>query len=196
MPASTRLSVRIRSERAPARAILLIVGVAALSIAAPRPADANHRSDTFIGSCEIPAKVRFDPPLSGSTQQVHSVANGKGPCTGTWITSKGRRYRLNGARVVYHAEAYGQQSCSASEGTTGPGYFRYRTRKISFTFSESRVGAFTPIRLVGKGGGAFEGRADPSEDQDPVELVQKCATTGLDVALVVIRGSTEPKIRG
>ena len=178
------------------RVLILIAAITAVGLVAPAPAAARHRSDTFKGSCEIPAVVRFDPPLTGSTQQVHTVARGKGPCTGTWTTSNGRRYTLNAATVVYQAEANGQQSCSGSEGTRGPGYLRYRKRMISFTFSEERVGVYTPIRLEGRGGGAFEGRADPSEDQDPAELFQKCASSGLDRARVVIRGSTVPSITG
>ena len=175
------------------RVVALMLGlVSALGIAVAGPATAGPGYDTFEGSCEIPATVVFDPPLTGSTQQVHTVADGRGPCTGTWTTAAGRTLTLDGATVVYHAEADGRQSCSASESTTGPGFFRYRDRKIKFTFSESRVGAYTPIRLEGKRGGAFDGRADPAEDQDPLEILQKCASTGLDEARVVIRGSTDP----
>ncbi len=184
------------TRRLHVQAVVITSAIAVLGLVTPGPAGASHRSDTFEGSCEIPATVRFDPPLTGSTQQTHAVAHGKGPCTGTWTTARGRRYTLNGATVVYHAEANGQQSCSASEGSAGPGYFRFRTRKISFRFSEERVGLFTPIRLQGRGGGAFEGRADASEDQDPVELFQKCASSGLDRARVVIRGETVPTITG
>ena len=181
-----------------ARAVVLMgMAVLALSIPASGPAAAAGRGyDTFRGSCDIPATVRFDPPLTGSTQQVRATAHGQGTCTGTWITTSGRRRTLNAAPVVYHAEADGRQSCSGSEGTSGPGFLRWGKRKISFTFLETRVGAFTPIRLEGKRGGVFEGRADPSEEQDPVELLEKCASTGLDEALVVIRGSTAPRISG
>lgn len=184
------------TKRLHARVIVTASAVAVLGVVAPGPAVASHRSDTFEGSCEIPAVVKFDPPLTDSTQQTRALAHGKGPCTGTWTTSKGRRFTLNAATVVYHAEARGRQSCSGSEGSRGPGYFRFKKRKISFTFSEERVGVFTPIRLEGRGGGAFEGRADPSDDQDPVELFQKCASSGLDQARVVIRGSTAPTITG
>jgi hypothetical protein len=175
----------------PLIALALVLGMAAAGAAA-----ASSGYDTFEGSCEIPATVVFDPPLTGSTQQVHAEADGRGPCTGTWTTAAGRTYTLDGATVMYHAEADGQQSCAGSEGTTGPGFFRYRDRKIKFTFFESRVGALTPIRLEGRRGGVFEGRADPSEDTDPVEVLQKCASTGLDEASVVIRGSTSPSISG
>ena len=181
-----------------ARAVVLTgMTVFAFSMPASGPAGAAGRGyDTFRGSCEFPATVRFDPPLTGSTQQVHATAHGRGTCTGTWVTASGRRRTLDGAPVVYHAEADGRQSCSGSEGTSGPGYLRWGRRKISFTFFEMRVGVYTPIRLEGKRGGVFEGRADPNEEQDPVELLEKCASSGLDEALVVIRGSTAPRISG
>ena len=169
-----------------------MAAIALLSVVAPQPAAAGGGYHAFRGSCEFPATVRFDPPLTGSTQQVHTVAHGKGTCTGTWRTSSGRTYQLNGAPVVYHAEADGQQSCSASEGTKGPGFLRWGMHRLNFTFYESRVGVYTPIRLEGRRGGSFEGRADPSEEQDPAELLEKCASSGLDQARVVIRGSTEP----
>ena len=181
-----------------ARALVLTgMTIFAFGVPGSGPAAATRRGyDTFRGSCEFPATVRFDPPLTGSTQEVHTTADGRGTCTGTWITPSGRRRTLNGAPVVYHAEADGRQSCSGSEGTSGPGYLRWGPRKISFTFFETRVGVYTPIRLEGKRGGVFEGRADPNEEQDPVELLEKCASSGLDEALVVIRGSTAPRISG
>ena len=186
-----------RFNATPARAAGLVVMMAfAMATVAPGSATAGSGHDTFRGSCEIPATVRFDPPLSGSTQQTHTVADGKGPCSGTWTTPSGRKITLNNRTVVYHAEADGRQSCASSEGTSGPGYFRLRRHKISFAFSESRVGIYTPITLQGKKGGVFEGRADFSTDQDPVEAVQECASTGLAQALVVIRGSTDPHISG
>jgi hypothetical protein len=187
----------VPAPRPGARAAVLLAGLASvLGIPVVGPAAARYGNDTFEGSCEIPATVTFDPPLTGSTREVHSNADGKGPCSGTWTTADGRKLTLDGAPVVYHAEADGRQSCAASEGTTGPGYFRYRQHKIRFTFTESRVGAYTPIRLEGRRGGAFEGTADASPDQDPVEIAQKCASTGLDEARVIIRGSTNPDISG
>ncbi len=196
MASQRRLSGTRTPKHAQTVALAAVLALG-LSIPGPGPAAAAGRGyDTFRGSCEFPAVVRFDPPLTGSTQQVHAVGHGRGECTGTWITASGRRRTLNGAAVVYHAEADGRQSCQASEGTTGPGFLRWRKRKISFTFYESRVGTFTPIRLEGKRGGAFEGRAEPTDDQDPAELIQKCATSGLDEVRIVIRGSTVPRISG
>ena len=194
----SRRSQRRNPKSVRAKAVALTgVTAFALSLPAAGPAAAAGPGyDTFEGSCEIPATVRFDPPLTGSTQLVHTTANGRGTCTGTWTTASGRRRTLNAAAVAYHAEADGRQSCSGSEGTSGPGFLRWGKRKISFTFFETRVGVYTPIRLEGRRGGVFEGRADPSEDQDPAELIQKCASSGLDEARVVIRGSTVPRISG
>ncbi len=196
MASERRLSGTQEPRRARAVALAAVLGLA-FSIPGSEVAMAAGRGyDTFRGSCEFPPVVRFDPPLTGSTRQVHATAYGRGTCTGKWITASGRRLWLNAATVVYRAEADGRQSCSSSEGTTGPGFLRWGKRKISFTFSESRLGLYTPIRLEGKRSGAFEGRADPSPDEDPVAVVQKCASSGLDEASVVIRGSTARRISG
>jgi hypothetical protein len=167
-----------------------------LGIAAAGPAAAGDGKDTFEGSCEFPVTVTFDPPLINSTRQVHAQADGKGRCSGTWTTPAGRTRTLDGAQVVYHAESDGRQSCAASEGPTGEGFLRYREHKLKFRFSEFRVTAPALIRLEGRRGGAFEGTATPTGDEDPVEILQKCASTGLDEAGATITGLTDPEISG
>jgi hypothetical protein len=98
--------------------------------------------------------------------------------------------------TTYHAKSDGRQSCAASEGPTGDGFLRYREHTIKFTFSESRAGTTARVELDGKRGGAFEGTANASGDEDPVEIAEKCTSTGLRQAGATITGSTAPEISG
>ena len=177
-----------------ARAVLglaLTVGLAAAG-----PATAGDGKDTFEGSCRFPVNVIFDPPLTNSAQQTHAVADGNGRCSGTWTTASGKTRTLDDAQVVYRAESDGRQSCATSGGAAGEGLLRYRDHKLKFSFSELRVTAPAVVRLEGRRGGAFEGTATPAGDEDLAEILQKCASTGLEEAGAVISGSTEPDISG
>lgn len=197
MPSKLQAVEAIPPPRARARPAVLVAALASvLGIAAAVPAAAGDGKDTFEGSCEFPVKVVFDPPLSGSTRQTHAEADGKGRCSGTWTTATGRTRTLDDAEVVYHAESDGQQSCAASGNPSGKGFLRYRDRKLKFRFSEMRVTAPAVITLEGRRGGRFEGAAAPSGNEDPVEILQKCASSGLEKAEAVISGSTEPDISG
>ena len=177
-------------------AIFVTALASALAVAPALPATAGDGKDTFEGSCEFPVRVTFDPPLTNSSRRTHAEADGRGRCSGTWTTAAGRERTLDDARVVYHAESDGRQSCAASEGPTGDGFLRYREHTIKFTFSESRAGTTARVELDGKRGGAFEGTANASGDEDPVEIAEKCTSTGLRQAGATITGSTAPEISG
>ena len=177
-----------------------MLGLATLAFAvgsvAARPAAAGDGKDTFEGSCEFPVRVTFDPPLTNNARQTHATAKAIGRCTGTWTTGSGKTRTLDDARVLYRAESDGRQSCATSGGAAGKGFLRYRKHKLKFRFSELRVTAPAAIRLEGRRGGVFEGTATPTGDEDLVEILQQCASTGIKKAGAIISGSTQPDISG
>lgn len=188
-------TLQTRWWRRRGRAALAAGGLAvAVGIAAAGPAAAGDGKDTFEGSCDFPVTVTFDPPLASSARRTHATADGVGRCSGTWITGTGKRRTLDQARVVYHAESDGEQSCAASQGAAGKGFLRYRDHKLKFRFSEDRVATTAQVRLEGRRGGAFDATAN--SEGDPAEVVQKCASTGLRKATATITGSTDPAISG
>ena len=197
MPSKLQAPKASGSRRARVRAAACAAGLASvLGIAAAVPAAAGDGKDTFEGSCEFPVTVTFDPPLTNSARQTHAVADAAGRCSGTWTTGAGRRRTLDDAPVGYHAESDGQQSCATSGGAAGKGFLRYRDHKLKFSFSELRVTAPAVIRLEGRRGGAFEGTATPTGDEDLAEILEKCASTGVEEAEAIITGSTDPDISG
>lgn len=190
-------TTRSAGSRGRGRALLGLAGLAsALAVATAGPAAAGDGKDTLEGSCEFPVKVIFDPPLTNNARQTHATADAVGRCSGTWTTGTGKTRTLDDARVVYHAESDGRQSCATSGGAAGKGFLRYRKHKLKFRFSELRVTAPAAIRLEGRRGGVFEGTATPTGDEDLAEILQQCASSGIKEAPANISGSTNPDISG
>ena len=153
----------------------------------------HSKVETFNGSCDFAGTVTFDPPLSGSIQPTHAVADLNGTCSGTLTRADGRAKRLDRARVRYHAESQGDQSCGTSVAS-GAGFLDFKQARIDFTLSETRVGTVAPLDINGRAGGSFSGTATASGD--PVATAAACAGPGLGRANVTISGSTDPTISG
>ena len=174
------------------------LGAIAMLVALLVPASAipvgerKSRLDTFSGSCEFDATVRFTPPLSPAERQTHAEALASGPCTGTWRSHKGT-WHLDADEVLYKARSDGTQSCAAAE-VPGEGLLKYRGRTLRFSFHEERLGASASIRLDGARGGRFSATA--SAEGDPAQAVQHCVTEGLGEAEATITGAAEPRISG
>ena len=163
-----------------------------LPAAAAPSGEKKLRHDTFAGSCEFAATVRFSPPLSAREQATHAEALASGPCSGTWRSHRGT-WRLDGDDVLYKARSEGMQSCAAAE-VSGIGALKYRGRTLRFSSYENRVGATASLRLEGTRGGLFE--ASAAAEGDPVEVVRRCFTDGIGEAAATITGASEPKISG
>ena len=172
-------------------AIAIVLALLAPGAATSR-GEKRSRLDTFTGSCEFKATVRFTPPLSGEQQQTHADALGVGKCSGTWDSRRGS-WRLDGDEVLYKAHSDGTQSCASAE-VPGEGLLKYRGRTLRFRLFEQRVGAQAELELTGVRGGRLSATAAP--EGDPVAAVRSCAGEGLAESKAVISGETDPSISG
>ena len=169
----------------------------ALGLLAAAPAADGHASkaNTFSGSCHFEGVVRFSPPLTNSERPTRGFARAAGPCEGTFTDRHGRSHTLDGDQLTYVASNRGSMSCALGQGATGGGYLRYRRHKLHFELTENRVGAVAQLTLRGRRGGGGNGTANVSQEENPVEIAQKCAGSGLEQ--VRIEGDLEtPGISG
>jgi hypothetical protein len=144
----------------------------------------GHRgsSVTFAGTCQFSGKVRQDPPLTNTPQTSRAQATAGGTCSGTLTDSRGQSRTLTNERVQYSARATGElMSCAGSPvPATGEGQFRFRRgERLDFDFTEVRGPGEGNIVLTGEDGGSAAGEATVSQDEDPLEIIEKCSGKGL-----------------
>lgn len=166
-----------------------------LLVAAPAAESHGRNANTFTGSCHFDGVVRFSPPLTNSERPTRGSAVGSGPCEGTFTDRRGRSYTLDGDPVTYVASNRGSMSCALGQGAVGGGYLRYRGHKLFFTLTENRIGAVAQLTLRGRAGGGGSGMANVSQEENPVEIAQKCAGPGLDEVRIAVELDT-PGISG
>ncbi len=152
----------------------------------------HSKVETFTGSCDFAGMVTFDPPLTGSIQPTHAVADLNGTCSGTLREPTAEQAtrsstgalsrRIAGRSVLWRGVA------------SGEGFLDFKEARIDFTLSETRVGTVAPLDIKGRAGGSFSGTATASGD--PVATAAACAGPGLGRANVTISGSTNPTISG
>ena len=99
-----------RSVTAATAVLMSLLAIPAGAVSRGEP----KRLDTFTGSCEFKATVRFTPPLGSESQQTHADALAVGKCSGTWDSRKGS-WRLDGNEVIYKAHSDGTQSCASAD---------------------------------------------------------------------------------
>jgi hypothetical protein len=177
------------------RATIPVLLAACALFAAPARAGTRHGPITFSGSCALAGTVSFDPPLSSAPQEGSAFATALGSCTGTLAGRRGRTRTLDGARARYVAWNRGLTSCGQGSATGG-GYLVLRGRKLRFRLTETRITGAAALHLDGARGGSAEGTATIAQEEDPAEIAQRCATTGLRSARVDIRLQTSPAISG
>ena len=173
-----------------------LASAAGLVLAAPAAGTADDRdSATFSGSCELSGVVLFHPPLTNDPAPVRQFARATGTCSGTLVDDEGDVRVLTADRATYRARARGVGSCGAGS-TQGEGVLRVGGEKIHFRFFETRATAVAAIRLEGRDGGSATGEAHASEEEDPVEIAERCAGKGVHRAHADISFATTPAISG
>ena len=170
------------------------VTAAMLASASPAAADAS-RSMTFSGSCSFHALVRFQPPLTNTPQQGRGSATGPGTCDGTLTDRRGHTTQLSGEPAQWVAADSGLVSCN-EESATGGGYIAIDGQKLRFRLTETRASGAAELHLDGAAGGSADGSATLSPEEDPVQIAQECAGSGLTQALVDLDIETTPTISG
>jgi hypothetical protein len=138
-------------------------------------------ADTFQGTCQFSGKLRQRPPLTNTPQAGSATARARGLCAG--------------ASARYFARAAGTLSCGGGSAA-GKGFIQLRGERIRFTFSEVRGPGAAAIRLEGADGGSATGEARASEDEDPVEIAERCGAEGLRSVRIHIDLATTPSISG
>jgi hypothetical protein len=170
--------------------------IALVLLAAAPAADAGGgQASTFSGECHFEGVVRFSPPLTNEPQPGRGEARAAGPCTGTWTDRRGRTHELDGDRVRYFAANQGEISCGGGTAEGG-GYLRYRGDKLRFALTETRAAPAAELHLEGSEGGSADALARVSEDEDALEIAQKCSGPGLDRVGLVIDLLPTPGISG
>jgi hypothetical protein len=165
--------------------ISIAVCTAILAAAAPTAAGHDQGENTFEGICQFSGSVRFSPPLTTAQQSGSGFAKASGTCTGTFSDARGRLHRLYGDVMRYVASNQGTTSCGLAIAE-GSGYLRYRSWKLRFRLTETRVTGGAHLRLDGAGGGFAEGDARLDEREDPDEIAENCMASGLREARVDI----------
>jgi hypothetical protein len=168
---------------------------ATILASAPTAAADGSKASTFSGSCSFHALVRFQPPLTNTPQQGQGSATGPGTCDGTLTDKRGRTRQLSGEPAEWVAADSGLVSCS-EESATGGGYIAIAGRKLRFRLTETRASGAAELHLDGSAGGSADGTATLSSQEDPVQIAQACAGSGLAQALVDIQIQTTPSISG
>lgn len=166
-------------------------GAASRAIRARRPKPIG-----FDGTCQFAGVVKFDPPLTNSPQPITQHARGPGSCSGTLVDRRGRRHQLDGAHVVYVATEKGDQvSCGAgSDG--GRGALVFRQGRLHFTVQESRAAALAILQARGARSGSATITGNVSPEENPADVLQKCAGGGLKQVKLQGQLSTDGTISG
>jgi hypothetical protein len=169
----------------PSRCCISLVAVLVTAATAPAAFGHGRGAGTFEGSCHFAGTVRFQPPLLNEAQPARGSARASGPCTGAFTDRRGRTHELDGDRVTYVAAHRGSMSCGGG-AAEGGGYMRFGSRRLRFALTEVRATGAAALRLTGARGGEALGEARASDEEDPVDIAQRCAGPGLPGAHIVI----------
>jgi hypothetical protein len=178
-------------------AVILALALGALAASPIASADNNERDEatTFEGSCQFSGKLRQRPPLTNAPQAGEGLARADGTCSGTLTDEDGDAQRLEAERARYFASAQGTLSCGGGSAA-GSGFIHVGGERLHFDFSEVRGPGIAAVRLDGAGGGSAAGEASVSNEEDPLEIAQKCSGQGLRQVRIDIAIVTTPAITG
>jgi len=135
------------------------------------------------------------PPITNLPQPGAATARAVGTCSGTLTGKNGRVRELDASPARYVARAAGEISCGGGTAA-GRGFIRVAGKKLRFLFSEVRGPGAAAVRLEGRAGGSAAGEARVSDDEDPLEIAQKCSGPGLGSVRIDIDIATTPAISG
>jgi hypothetical protein len=168
-------------------ALGLLAAAPAGPLAAPAAADGKRtQASTFTGQCQFEGVVRFSPPITIQPQPASGFAHAAGPCSGRFTDRRGRSHELDGDRVTYVAANRGEAMSCGGGTAEGGGYLRYRGSTLRFKLTEARGPGAALLRLEGARGGEATGEARVSEEEDPVQIAEKCMGPGLRSARIAI----------
>jgi hypothetical protein len=155
----------------------------------------GQRAETFEGTCQFSGVLSQHPPITNLPQPGTATARAVGTCSGTLTGKNGRERELDASPARYFARAQGEISCGGGTAE-GKGFLRVGGRKVRFLFSEVRGPGAAAVRLEGRAGGSAAGEARVSDEEDPLEIAQKCSGPGLDSVRIDIDIATTPAISG
>jgi hypothetical protein len=150
---------------------------------------------SFEGTCQFSGLLRQSPALTNLPQPGEATARAVGTCSGTLTNEKGGERELDASRSKYFARARGDLSCGGGSAT-GEGFIRVGREKVRFRFSEARGPGVATVKLDGAAGGSAAGEARVSEEENPIEIAQKCSGAGLPEVRIRIDIATTPEISG
>jgi hypothetical protein len=140
----------------------------------------SDQPSTFSGSCEFAGTVAFSPPLSNNPQTVDQQVEGPGKCSGTFVDGQGHSHELDDSPATYLATGRGEGATCGQGMATGSGRLVFEWDDIPFTLSERRAGGNVIASLTGANSGSATATGGVSRSEDPVEILQKCGSTGLE----------------
>jgi hypothetical protein len=143
-------------------------------------------ANTFSGQCHFEGVVRFSPPITTQPQPARGSAHAAGPCSGIFIDRRGRSHELDGDRVTYVAANRGEAMSCGGGTAEGGGYLRYRGSTLRFTLTEARGPGAALLVLKGARGGEATGEASVSQEEDPMQIAERCMGAGLRSVRIAI----------
>jgi hypothetical protein len=161
-------------------------------------AQAHHeaRANTFSGDCRFSGQVKFDPPLTNEPQAVNQTALATGECSGEFVDRKGRTHDLSNAPVTFTEVSHAEDASCLGGTATGNAKLRFPYGKIRAGFEEIRPAGSALITLTGAKAGSATGVANVSSSEDPLDIAQRCGTTGLAEVRIEAEATTTPSISG
>jgi hypothetical protein len=142
------------------------------------PATAPGAS-TFSGTCSLAGSATFSPRLTLRPQTVEQHVRAPGACSGTLVDTSGARHALSSAPVTFTERATAKHASCAYGIAEGRGALEFRYGTIAGPFSETRLGPAVVVTLRGDAGGSATAMAAVSPSQNPVNILQQCAGSGL-----------------
>jgi hypothetical protein len=149
-----------------------------------RPAPVQQPAK-FRGACELSGTVSFLPPLTITQRPGAVSAKAAGTCSGSVTDGDGVAHALNASPASLAAQSRGSESCGFGNGS-GTANLRIARHAVGYEYSEVRTGPGLVLTAAGPGGSAIaEGNVSPSEN--PLTILNTCATGGLTTAPIDIR---------
>ena len=158
---------------------LLICGASTALALSPFAAADPPSAESFEGECELSGAIRHQPPLTNQPASTKIHGSFSGVCSGEYTDRHGRTHQLDGAPSAYDARGVGEVSCLGGTAT-GTGSLTVGGKKIQFSLTERRPApGVATVVLEGAAGGSATVLGTVSQSEDPLEISQRCAGSGL-----------------